>query len=43
MPYRLRPDGGSFRELVDGGHVVETVLLDAGDPYAWPVLLPKRG
>ena len=27
-----------FRELVDGGHVVETVLLDADDPYARPVL-----
>lgn len=27
-----------FRELVDGGHVVETTLLDAGDPYARPVL-----
>ena len=26
-----------FQELVDGGHVVETALLDADDPYARPV------
>ena len=77
MPYRLRPDDGSFRdpsgrvyrvfgergeaivrglrrdaagrmakllaepffrELVAGGHVVETALLDASDPYARPVV-----
>ena len=27
-----------FRELVDRGHVVETALLDADDPYARPVI-----
>ena len=27
-----------FRELAAAGHVVETALLDAGDPYARPVL-----